>query len=82
MNAQNKRIFYLSLFLLLIPKSYSFADSFQEEIHKNSRNPKVITLEDQDVLLFSSIKALFSAIWLLILLISCFMYKYSSFLFS
>ena len=56
MKAQNiKKIFHFLFFLLMISKLNCNITTYQKIIHENSNYPKVITLHNQSVLLFSSI---------------------------
>ena len=54
MQAQNMKLILLSLFLLF-SQVITLSDTIHEEIHEDSQFPKVVTLDDQSVLVFSSI---------------------------
>ena len=54
MQAQNIKLILFSL-LLLFSQVSSLADTIHEEVHEDSQFPKVVTLDDQSVLIFSSV---------------------------
>ena len=56
MKAQNMRLILLSL-TLLISHVFSLSGAEHEEVHQDSQFPKVVVLDDQSVIVFSSVIA-------------------------
>ena len=56
MKAQNMRLILLSL-TLLISHVFSLSGTEHEEVHQDSQFPKVVVLDDQSVIVFSSVIA-------------------------